>query len=62
MPDAPATPDGRNPSRPNIINMILANIAITPATAVRPPNALPPFATNNRPKTTAAKPNNNLAA
>tara|TARA_Y100000310_G_scaffold167977_1_gene167991 strand:- start:183 stop:386 length:204 start_codon:yes stop_codon:yes gene_type:complete len=54
IPEAPATPDGKNPSRPNIINMVLASIATAPAIAVSPPIALPPFARNDKPKTTAA--------
>lgn len=41
--------------------MVLASIATVPAIAVRPPIALPPFARNDRPKTTAAKPNNSFA-
>ena len=62
MPEAPATADGRNPSRPKVIKIPLARIATPPAKAVRPPIALPPLAIKDSPKTTAANPNNNLAA
>ena len=62
MPEAPATPDGRKPSRPKVIKMPLANIATPPANAVRPPIALPPLAILVIPKTSAANPNNTLAA
>ena len=62
MPEAPATPDGKNPSRPKVIQIPLASIATVPARAVRPPIALPPLAIKDRPKTTAANPNSNLAA
>ena len=62
MPEAPATAEGRNPPRPKLIKIPLANIATTPAKAVSPPITLPPLAIQDRPKTSAANPNNNLAA
>ena len=51
MPEAPATPDGRKPSRPKMIKIPLASITTAPARAVRPPMALPPLAIKDRPET-----------